>query len=180
MHQAHRGAPRLGPYSVVQYLRRLMGQTLYCSAASAGLCVVVRGAVGGEATVMAPPSAGDSALSPCFHGCPLSSTGFSHHSLLPHIPSIRLLQSTAALALGLLHNPYPPAPSPCAACGMCAARAVWFSFHLGCHRSAISLSALNVSLLTQTIAPMWGSDPCFRSPTCGGQVQAFEHSHFPP
>ena len=96
-----------------------MGQPLYCSAANAGLCVVVRGAVGGEAMVMAPATAGDSALSPCFHGCPLTSTGFSHHSLLPHIPSIRLLQSTAALALGLLHSPYPPAPSPCAACGMC-------------------------------------------------------------
>ena len=48
---------------------------------------------------------------------------------------------------------------------MAAARTVWFSFHLGCHRSAISLPALNVSPLTQTIAPMWGSDPCFSSPT---------------
>ena len=26
-------------------------------------------------------------------------------------------------------------------------------------------SALNVSPLTQTIAPMWGLDPCFSSPT---------------
>ena len=33
------------------------------------------------------------------------------------------------------------------------ARTVWFSFHLGCHRWAVSLSALNVSPLTQTIAP---------------------------
>ena len=32
----------------------------------------------------------DSAVLPCFHGCPLSSTGISHHSLLPHIPSIHL------------------------------------------------------------------------------------------
>ena len=36
--------------------------------------------------------------------------------------------------------------------------------HLGCHRSAVSLSALNVSPLTQTIALMWGSDPSFSSP----------------
>ena len=28
---------------------------------------------------------------------------------------------------------------------MAVARSVWFSFHLGCHRSAVSLSALNVS-----------------------------------
>ena len=48
---------------------------------------------------------------------------------------------------------------------MAAARTVWFSFHLGCHRSAVSLSALNVSPLTQTIALMWGSGPCFSSPT---------------
>ena len=37
---------------------------------------------------------------------------------------------------------------------MPAARTVWFSFHLGCHRSAVLLSALNVSPLTQTIAPL--------------------------
>ena len=39
------------------------------------------------------------------------------------------------------------------------ARTVWFSFHLGCHRLAVSLLALNVSPLTQTIALLWGSDP---------------------
>ena len=37
-------------------------------------------------------------------------------------------------------------------------------FHLGCHRSAVSLSASNVSLLAQTIALMWGLDSCFSSP----------------
>ena len=43
-----------------------------------------------EAMVMAPPTMHDSAVSPCFNGCPAFSTGISHHSLLPHIPSIRL------------------------------------------------------------------------------------------
>ena len=43
----------------------------------------------------------------------LSSTGISHHSLLPHLPLVSP-QSTAALALGLLHNPSTPAPSLCA------------------------------------------------------------------
>ena len=47
---------------------------------------------------------------------------------------------------------------------MTVARTVWFSFYSGCHRSAVSLSALNVSPLTQTTALLWGSDPCFSSP----------------
>ena len=36
---------------------------------------------------------------------------------------------------------------------MAAIRTVWFSFRIGCHGSTVSLSALNVSPLTQTIAP---------------------------
>ena len=43
---------------------------------------------------------------------------------------------------------------------MAEARTVWFSFHLGCHRSAISLSALNVSS---------DSDNC---PQCGDRTPA--------
>ena len=62
---------------------------------------------------------------------------------------------------------------------MVTARTVCFSFHLGCHRSAVSLSDLNVSPLTQTIAPMWGLDPCFSSPTHKGQVQSYYHSISP-
>ena len=93
-------------------------------------------------------------------------------------------QSTAALALGLLHNPYTPAPSCCAfllcrrpvslsrVC-MAVARTVWFSFHLGYHKWAVSLSALNLSLLIQTVVSMWGLDPCFSSPTSQGQVQFY-------
>ena len=42
---------------------------------------------------------------------------------------------------------------------MALARTVWFSFHLGSHRSAVSLSALNVSPLTQL-------------PWCGDQTPA--------
>ena len=62
-HQAHRGAPWLGSYSVVQCVRRLMGQPLYCSAASADVWGKR------EATVMAPPPTRDSAVLPCFHSC---------------------------------------------------------------------------------------------------------------
>ena len=55
---------------------------------------------------------------------------------------------------------------------MAVARTVFFSLHLGCYRSAVSRSALNVSPLPQTIALMWGSDPCFNSSTCRRQVQS--------
>ena len=104
----------------------------------------------------------------------LSSTGISHHSLFSHIPLIRLsivnssscpgiapqsLNSSSLLLclLGDLH--------PRLGYVWYSERTVWFSFHLGCHRSAVSLSVLNVSPLTQTVAPMWGVDPCFSSPT---------------
>ena len=47
---------------------------------------------------------------------------------------------------------------------MAVARTVWFSSHLGCHWSAVSLSALSVSPLTQTVAPLWGLDPLLQFP----------------
>ena len=63
--QALKGAPWVESYSVVQCVRHLMGQPLYCQAANAGVW-----GWGGEAMVMAPPSMCDPAVSPCFHGCP--------------------------------------------------------------------------------------------------------------
>ena len=63
---------------------------------------------------------------------------------------------------------------------MVAARTVWFSFHLGCHRSALSLSALNVSPLTQAIVPMCGSDPCFSSPPTEGRSSPSNTPVSPP
>ena len=55
---------------------------------------------------------------------------------------------------------------------MAATRTVWFSFHLGCHRSAVSLSALSVSPLIRKLP--WCGD---RTPASvlllgRGQVQA--------
>ena len=61
-----------------------------------------------------------------------------------------------------------------------AARTVSFSFHLGCHRSAVSLSALNVSSLTQTIAPVWESGPCFSSPARWGRSSPSNTPVLPP
>ncbi|CAN0567366.1 unnamed protein product [Rangifer tarandus platyrhynchus] len=55
-----------------------------------------------------------------------------------------------------------------------------FSIPFHSHSILISIAdqlfhsqALNVSPVTQTIAPMWGSDPCFSSPTQQEQVQSF-------
>ena len=144
--------------------------------------------MGREATVMAPPPTHDSAVSPCFQGCP----AFLYRHFSPKSPSHLLDLS--------LHSQQQPLPWDCSTISklllpaaapskgskslsgvyMAAARIVWFSFHLGCHRSTVSLLALNVSSLTQTIAPMWGSDPCFSSPTRRGQVQSYWHSCFPP
>ena len=95
----------------------------------------------------------------------LSSTGISHHHL-PHIPWIHLRsqQQPSPWDRSTIPNLQLPAtalsrrptflPSIC----MAEARTVWFSFHLGCHRSAVSLSVLNVSPLTQTVALLWGLD----------------------
>ena len=126
-----------------------------------------------EAMVMAPPAACDSAILPCFHSC----LAFFHQHFPPWSPPSHPFSPSP-------HSQQQPSPWDCSTIpklqlpatapyrglaflsGVCmaAVRTVWFSFHLGCHRSAVSLSALNVSPLTQTISPMWGSDPCFSSP----------------
>ena len=69
-HQSLKGAPWVGSCSVVQCVRHLMGQSLYCSAADAG-------SVGRERAPMR-----DSAVSPCFHGCP----AFLHRHFPPQSP----------------------------------------------------------------------------------------------
>ena len=125
--------------------------------------------VGGEreAMLMDPPPMRDSPVSPCFCGCLVF--------LYRHFP----LQSPPSHPLNpSLHNQQQPSPwdcstvpklqvpaaapsrGPASLSAVCtaAARAV-ISFHLGCHRWAVSLSALNVSPLTPTIAPMWGQIP---------------------
>ena len=97
----------------------------------------------------------------------LSATGISHHDLLLHIPLIHLFAVNSSPHPGIapqslnsnslpLHLPGGQRSCP---------GYVWLwqglsdsLFHLDCHRSAVSLSALNISPLTQTIAPMWGSE----------------------
>ena len=124
--------------------------------------------------LMAPPPVHDSALLSRLPGFPPQAFPTTVSSLTS--PQSVSSQSTTTLAPGSCHTPQTPAPSSCTfqgtPSGICMAvtRAVQFSFHLGCHRSAVSCSAFNVSLLTQTIAQVWGSDPCFSFPTCRGQV----------
>ena len=95
--QALKGAPWVGSYSVVQCVRRLMGQTLYSSAKDAGS--VERGAM-----VMVPLGTCDSALSPCFHGC----LAFLHRHFPPRSPPSHSLNPSLRSQqqpLRLLHNP---------------------------------------------------------------------------
>ena len=74
--QALKGAPWVGSYSVVHCVRPLMGQPVCCSAADAGMCRER------ESLVLGPPPTHDSAVSPCFHGCP----AFLHRHFPPQSP----------------------------------------------------------------------------------------------
>ena len=116
-----------------------------------------------------------------FVAAQLPPTGISHHHLLPYIPSICL--STVN------YRPHPGftpqslnsnchllcLPGTCNPvwCMYSCGKTVWFSFHLGCQRSAVLLSTFIVSPLTQTVAMIRGLDPWFSSPTCWGQVQSY-------
>ena len=95
----------------------------------------------------------------------LSSTGISPHNLLRHIPSIHLsiVNSSPCPDCSTIPKLQLPATATSRVC-MAVARSVWFSFHLGCYISAVSLSALNVSPLTQTIAPDVGVGPLLQFP----------------
>ena len=157
-HQSLKGAPGWGP-TLWFCVRCLKGQPLYCSAANAGIVGTERER---ETLVMAPPPMHESAVLPCFHGFPPQAFPTTISSLTS--PQSISPQSTAALpwdcsTIPKLHlSAIAPSREPMSLSNVCvaAARTVWFSFHLGCHRSAVSLSALNVSPLTHTIAPMWG------------------------
>ena len=135
-----------------------------------------------EAMLMAPPPMHDSAVSPCFHGF----LAFFHRHFPPQSPpshpfdpSFCSQQQPSHWDCSTILKVQLPATAPSRKSrflpGICmaVARTVWFSFHLGCHISAISLSALNVFPLTQTIAALWRSDPCFSSPSHQGQVQSY-------
>ena len=166
-HEALKGAPWVGSYSVVWCARRLMGQPLYCLVVDAGVQ-----AEWGYSDGSVPSL--DSAVSACFHGC----LAFLHRHFPPQSPpshplSPSLCSQQQPSPWDCSTNPKFQLPATAAFRGpvffsglsMAEARTLWFSFRLGCHGSAVSLSALNVSPLTHTIALMWESDPFFSSPT---------------
>ena len=98
-HQSLKGAPWVGSYSVVQCVKCLMGQPLYCSAANTGIW----GERGYEEGSTCYVWLSSIAWLPWLPGFPPqvfpTTVSFltSPWSISP--------QSTAALALGLLHNP---------------------------------------------------------------------------
>ena len=178
--------PGWGPtlYSVV---RHLMVQPLYCSAANASVWGK-RGYSDGSTPTH------DSAVLPCFQVCPaFLHSHLPPHSPLsrPFDPSLHShLPPQSPLSHPLdpsLHSQQQPLSGDCSTIpklqlqplqlpgGPCPCLGyVWLwqglsdshSKHLGGHRLAVSLSALNVSPLTQTFALMWGLEPWFRSSTC--------------
>ena len=121
--QAHREHSWLGSYFVhrqVRHLKGLVGGVLLSSSAyqafdePASVQLPMQACGEREAMVMVPPPIHDSAVSPCFRGClAFLLRHFPPQSPPSHPLSPSLLQSTAALALGLLHNPLTPAPSHC-------------------------------------------------------------------
>ena len=88
-HIRHIGSPMAGVLLCSSVFRCLMGQPLYCSAANAGVWER-------EGMVIAPHPRHDSAVSPCFHGCP----AFPPQSP-PHIPSIHLSAVNSSPRLGI-------------------------------------------------------------------------------
>ena len=83
----------------------------------------------------------------------ISSMGISHLNLLPHIPSINLSTVNSSPHPGIAPQPLNSSSQPSRGLAslsrvhMDRAKTVWFLLHLHCHRSVVSLSALNVSHL---------------------------------
>ena len=96
IHQSVKGAPWVGSYNVVQCIRRLVGQPLYCSAANAGMWGER------EDIVMVPPSTCDSAVLPCVYGSPT----FLHRHFTPQSPPSHPLDLS-------LHSQQQPLPWDC-------------------------------------------------------------------
>ena len=175
-HQSLKESPWVGSCSVVQWMGHLMGQSLYCSANDAG--------VWGERG---------------YGDCSISYVWLSSTALLPWLPgfspvafpttvssrtSPRSLspQWAAVFTLWLLHNPQTPAPSHCAFQGTSipvVGMYVWFSFHLGCHRSAVSLSALMFLLWLKQLPRCGNQTPASVSPPIKGRSSSINTVFFP-
>ena len=143
--------------------------------------------VGGESYGDGSTPMHDSAVSPCFRGC----LAFLHQHFPPQAPPSHPLD----LSLHSQQQPSPwdcstipklqlpaaaPSRGPASLSGVCmsAARTVWFSFHLGCHTQLFH-SQLQCFSLTQTSAPIWGSDPASVPPPAEGRSSPTNTPVFP-
>ena len=155
-----------------------MGQRLYCSAADAGvwaerLWCWLHPLCWTQWYRLASLAAG------------LSSTGISPPVSSLTSPRPLSPQSTAALTLGLLHNPQTPAPSHCTLQGTCIPVQGMYGYGKDClilipfrlpQISSFSLKCFS----SNSVTPMWGSDPCFSSPTRQGRSSPTNTPVFPP
>ena len=166
----------MGSCSIGQCVRHLMGQPLYGLASNAGMWGK-RGYGDGSTPTC------DSAVSPCFHGC----LAFLHRHFPPQSPSHPLDPSLHPSPWDCSKIPKSQLPGSAPSRGpvslsvvcMAVVRTVWFSFHLSCHRSAVSLSVLNVFPLTQTVARMWELDPASVPPPIEGRSSPANTFAFP-
>ena len=110
----------------------------------------------------------------------LSSTGISHHYLLsyPLDPPLHSQKQPSHWDCSTIPKLQLPAAMPSRGSAslsgvwMATARTVWFSFHLGCHRSAVLGSALKIFSSDSDNCPYVGIGPLlqFPHPPRGGPV----------
>ena len=122
--------------------------------------------------VMAPPPTHDSAVSPCFCGC----LAFLHrhfppqsppsHPLNPSLHSQQPLPWDCSTILKLQLPASAPSRGGAFLSGVCmaAARTVWFSFHLSCHRSALFTLSLKCFSSDSDKCPNVGIGPLLQFP----------------
>ena len=137
--------------------------------------------------VMAPPLHGTQQCRPSSMAAWLSSTGTSHHSLLPHIPSTHLSAVNSSPHPGIAPIPklQLPAAVPSRApaslsggtCGSSKDCLILIPFRL----PQISCFPLSLTCFSSDSdnCPMWGLDPCFSSPTPEGRSSLTNTPVFP-
>ena len=167
----------MGSYSVVQRDRRLFDGPAFLLFSYPHWCVERK------AMVMAPPPVHDTAVSPCFHGC----WAFLHR----HFPA----QSSPSHSLEpSLHSQQQPSPwiapqspnsssqplHPPGYLRSCPGY-VWLQQGLSLipfrlpQISCFSLKCFS----SDSVTLMWGSDPCFSSPTSQGRSSPINTPVFP-
>ena len=163
--QAHRGAPLTGVYSVLQCLKGLMGQPLYCSAADSGMWEE-KGYGDGSTTLLPwlpglPPQASPSPVSSLIPLIHLSAVNSSPRpGIAPQSPNSSSQPLHPLRDLSPSRGMY--------GCGKNCLILIPFRLpQISCF--PLSLKRFSSDLDS---CSMWGSDPCLSSPTHRGQVQS--------